>query len=108
MAVGKCLDRAEQTLIYAEAVEAAPVVERQLTGLDDKMRWLGQRLSEMDPPVVVTCARESSDHAATFAKYPALWGPRKIDIRSLAKPEKQPFIGREIGQIWYFSRCPKI
>ena len=72
MAVGKCLDRAERTLVYAGAVEAAPVVERQLAGLDGKMRWLGQRLSEMDPPVVITCARGSSDHAATFAKYPAI------------------------------------
>ena len=69
MAVGKCLDAAEQTLMYAEAGEAASVVECQLAGLDGKVRWLGQRLSEMDPPVVITCARGSSDHAATFAKY---------------------------------------
>ena len=38
---------------------------------------------------------------------PASRAPRKIDILSLAKPGKQPFIGREIGQIWYFSRCPQ-
>lgn len=69
MAVGKSLDGAEQTLMHAEAAEAASVVDRQLAGLEGRMRGLGQRLREMDPPIVITCARGSSDHAATFAKY---------------------------------------
>jgi len=55
--------------MYAEAAEAASVVERQLASLEGQMRSLGERLRETDPPIVITCARGSSDHAATFAKY---------------------------------------
>ena len=57
------------TLMYAEAAEAASVAERQLADLKRDMHLLGQRLRKMDPPLVITCARGSSDHAATFAKY---------------------------------------
>ena len=60
---------AEHTLLFAEAAEAAAVAERQLGDLHTPMRLLGQRLRELDPPLVLTCARGSSDHAATFAKY---------------------------------------
>src|SRR4051812_14090763 len=58
-----------QTYMQAEAAESAAVAERQLAELTHDMRLLGERLRAMDPPVVVTCARGSSDHAATFAKY---------------------------------------
>src|SRR5687768_3408529 len=57
------------TLMYAEAAQAASVAERHLADLKRDMHLLGQRLREMDPPLVITCARGSSDHAATFAKY---------------------------------------
>jgi glucosamine--fructose-6-phosphate aminotransferase (isomerizing) len=57
------------TLMYAEAAEAASVAERQLADLKRDLHLLGQRLRKMDPPLVITCARGSSDHAATFAKY---------------------------------------
>ncbi len=57
------------TLMFAEAAEAASVAERQLGELKRDLHVLGQRLREMDPSLVVTCARGSSDHAATFAKY---------------------------------------
>jgi glucosamine--fructose-6-phosphate aminotransferase (isomerizing) len=57
------------TQMYAEAVEGASVAERQLAELKHDLRSLGQRLRMMDPPLVITCARGSSDHAATFAKY---------------------------------------
>jgi glutamine---fructose-6-phosphate transaminase (isomerizing) len=60
---------AEDTLMFAEAAEAPAVAERQLAELGHALRGLGQRLRELDPPVVITCARGSSDHAATFAKY---------------------------------------
>ncbi|HKT86148.1 MAG TPA: SIS domain-containing protein [Novosphingobium sp.] len=60
---------AEQTLTFSEAAEAPSVAERQLAELDAPLRMLGQRLRELDPPFVLTCARGSSDHAATFAKY---------------------------------------
>ena len=58
-----------KTLMYAEAAEAPSVAERQLVDLKHDLQMLGERLREMDPPLVVTCARGSSDHAATFAKY---------------------------------------
>jgi len=55
--------------MQAEAAQAASVAERQLVELREDMRSLGQRLREADPPFVMTCARGSSDHAATYAKY---------------------------------------
>jgi len=59
----------QQSFMHTEAAESAAVAERQLRDLAGDMRLLGQRLRAMDPPVVITCARGSSDHAATFAKY---------------------------------------
>lgn len=61
--------RPELTLMYADAVEAADVADRQRTGLEAELLRLGQRLRSIDPPLVLTCARGSSDNAATFAKY---------------------------------------
>lgn len=57
------------TLIQAEAAEAPAVAERQLTDLRLPIRELGRTIRERDPHLVLTCARGSSDHAATFAKY---------------------------------------
>jgi glutamine---fructose-6-phosphate transaminase (isomerizing) len=59
----------EQTLMFAEAAEAAAVAERQADQLAEPLARLGERLRALDPPLVVTCARGSSDHAATYAKY---------------------------------------
>lgn len=61
--------KSEQTLIYAEALESADIAERQRCVLAEGLRRLGQRLRELDPQIVLTCARGSSDNAATFAKY---------------------------------------
>lgn len=61
--------KAMTTLMYAEAAEAASVAERQLANLKPQLQLLGRRLRDLDPPLVITCARGSSDHAATFAKY---------------------------------------
>ena len=55
--------------MHEEAAESGAVAERHLAELAQDMRLLGQRLRATDPPVVITCARGSSDHAATFAKY---------------------------------------
>ena len=60
---------AEQTLMHAEAAEAAEVARRQLDELAEPMERLGRTLRRLDPPMVITCARGSSDHAATFGKY---------------------------------------
>ncbi len=57
------------TLMYKEAAQAAQVVHDQLLANADLMERLGERLRALAPSVVVTCARGSSDHAATFAKY---------------------------------------
>jgi glucosamine--fructose-6-phosphate aminotransferase (isomerizing) len=59
----------ESTLMYAEAGEAADVVARQLAGNAGVVRGLADRLRDHPPRGVVTFARGSSDHAATFAKY---------------------------------------
>lgn len=61
--------RAAQTAMYAEAAEAATVAERQRAELGDVLAGLGERLRALDPRFVITCARGSSDHAATYAKY---------------------------------------
>ena len=45
------------------------VVERQLTANARELALLAERLRETPPSVVVTCARGSSDHAATYGKY---------------------------------------
>jgi glutamine---fructose-6-phosphate transaminase (isomerizing) len=57
------------TQMFAEAGEAAAVVARQLDLNADIMRDLSKRLKAANPDIIFTCARGSSDHAATFAKY---------------------------------------
>ncbi|TFI58464.1 SIS domain-containing protein [Sphingomonas parva] len=54
--------------MFAEAAAAPQVVARQLESRDQRRR-IGERLRRTPPTLVVTCARGSSDHAATFAKY---------------------------------------
>jgi glutamine---fructose-6-phosphate transaminase (isomerizing) len=55
--------------MHMEAAEASEVVRRQLDINADAMCELGAVLRQRAPRAVVTCARGSSDHAATFAKY---------------------------------------
>ena len=55
--------------MYREAAESAAVVQAQLDRNRDRAEALGARLRKLAPRAVVTCARGSSDHAATFAKY---------------------------------------
>lgn len=55
--------------MYREAAQASDVVRRQLEANSTQLRLLGAQLRELAPRAVVTCARGSSDHAATFAKY---------------------------------------
>lgn len=54
--------------MFHEAAEAAEAVARQERAAADFKR-VGAALRGRAPPVVITCARGSSDHAATFAKY---------------------------------------
>jgi len=60
---------AESTRMFTEAAEAAGVVRRQLGDNRRAMSKLGETLRALHPRAVVTCARGSSDHAATFARY---------------------------------------
>jgi glucosamine--fructose-6-phosphate aminotransferase (isomerizing) len=52
-----------------ETAEAPAAVARLLAGEGAAIAALGRRLAALDPPVVVTCARGSSDHAAHYLKY---------------------------------------
>ncbi len=55
--------------MFDEAGEAAQAVARQY-GLNAALvRGIAAELRRMRPRAVITCARGSSDHAATFAKY---------------------------------------
>jgi glucosamine--fructose-6-phosphate aminotransferase (isomerizing) len=55
--------------MFLEAGEAASVAATQLSANARKIEALGERLRANPPRVVVTIARGSSDHAATFGRY---------------------------------------
>ena len=57
------------TQMFCEAEQAPEVVRQQLHANSERLERLGERLRQLSPRAVVTCARGSSDHAATFAKY---------------------------------------
>ena len=59
----------DTTKMFREAAQAAEVVARQLAENRARMGQLRDVLRKLAPRAVVTCARGSSDHAATFAKY---------------------------------------
>src|SRR2546430_11256778 len=64
-----CAPVADATFMFREAGEAAEVVRRQRSRNAAVIRKLGERLRSHRPRAVVTLARGSSDHAATFARY---------------------------------------
>jgi glutamine---fructose-6-phosphate transaminase (isomerizing) len=55
--------------MFEEAADASNAVRAQLQYASAAMRALGAKLRELNPRAVITCARGSSDHAATYAKY---------------------------------------
>ena len=59
----------DHSLMYKEAADGAVTVERQLAQNEAVVSDLARRLRAKPPRFVVSCARGSSDHAATFAKY---------------------------------------
>jgi glucosamine--fructose-6-phosphate aminotransferase (isomerizing) len=59
----------EGTLMFQEAADASNAVRAQLRYDASAMRALGAELRRLAPRAVITCARGSSDHAATYAKY---------------------------------------
>ncbi|MDR6874050.1 glucosamine--fructose-6-phosphate aminotransferase (isomerizing) [Bosea sp. BE125] len=58
-----------EALLTSEAAEAALVADRQITGNAVVMAELGELLRRQRPAFVASCARGSSDHAATYGKY---------------------------------------
>jgi glutamine---fructose-6-phosphate transaminase (isomerizing) len=55
--------------MHAETLEIGATVRRQSAQLGPVLAELAARLRATPPRLVVTCARGSSDHAASFAKY---------------------------------------
>jgi glucosamine--fructose-6-phosphate aminotransferase (isomerizing) len=58
-----------ETQMSHEAAQSPSVVRAQLEANAAVVHRIGAMLRELSPRAVVTCARGSSDHAATFAKY---------------------------------------
>lgn len=61
--------RDNDSLMALELREAPAVVSRQASGLSHSIGRLVSSLRQAAPKVIVTCARGSSAHAATFAKH---------------------------------------
>lgn len=57
------------TLMYREASESSTVLARQFQSNQHAISEIVAFLKHNPPRAVITCARGSSDHAATFAKY---------------------------------------
>ena len=57
------------TLMFQEIDEAGDAVARQLGHNAELLAELGQRLRALDPPLVATIARGSSDCCALYLKY---------------------------------------
>lgn len=55
--------------MFSEAAEAADVVARQAAANAPLLADLGGRLRASPPHTILTCARGSSDHAATYLKH---------------------------------------
>jgi len=55
--------------MFSEAAQAPEAVRAQLAANAVRIARLAARLRAVPPRAIVTCARGSSDHAATFARY---------------------------------------
>jgi glutamine---fructose-6-phosphate transaminase (isomerizing) len=55
--------------MFEEAADASNAVRAQLQQDGAKIAAVGAALRKLQPRAVITCARGSSDHAATYAKY---------------------------------------
>jgi glucosamine--fructose-6-phosphate aminotransferase (isomerizing) len=67
--MSNAIPKAHETRMFHEAAQSADAVEAQLQANDEIVSRLAQALRAAPPRFIVTCARGSSDHAATFAKY---------------------------------------
>lgn len=57
------------TKMAVEAAETAAAIQRQIDRCGPLFDKLGAVLRDLNPSLVITCARGSSDHAATYGKY---------------------------------------
>ena len=57
------------TRMYSEAAEASEVVQKQLDRNAGTIARIGRKLRQLKPGFIITVARGSSDHAASYAKY---------------------------------------
>jgi glucosamine--fructose-6-phosphate aminotransferase (isomerizing) len=55
--------------MFLEAAESPGVIQNQLDRNADSVKRIGHKLRQIQPAFLLTCARGSSDHAATYAKY---------------------------------------
>jgi len=62
-------DPAQGSLMARETGESAAVVARQLAANREATRRFGRMIRALDPRIVVTVARGSSDHASLYLKY---------------------------------------
>jgi glucosamine--fructose-6-phosphate aminotransferase (isomerizing) len=60
---------AAATLMFREAAQAGAALRAQFQRNGATLLELGDTLRRLSPRALVTCARGSSDHAATYAKY---------------------------------------
>jgi glutamine---fructose-6-phosphate transaminase (isomerizing) len=60
---------AQSTRMFQEAASASDAVRAQLQRDAAAIAVIGAELRRLAPRTVITCARGSSDHAATYAKY---------------------------------------
>lgn len=73
-----------ETRMYREAADAPARVRSQLQANRRHVEFIGEVLRDFAPRAVVTCARGSSDHAATFGRY--LFETRTGLLASSASP----------------------
>jgi glucosamine--fructose-6-phosphate aminotransferase (isomerizing) len=64
-----CPDSLENTHMFREAASASDAVRAQLQCDAAAIAAIGAEVRRLAPRTVITCARGSSDHAATYAKY---------------------------------------
>jgi glucosamine--fructose-6-phosphate aminotransferase (isomerizing) len=62
-------DSSEHTQMFREAASASEAVRAQLQRDTAAIAAIGAEVRRLNPRTVITCARGSSDHAATYAKY---------------------------------------
>ena len=83
-----------QTLMHQEAAESAAAVARMIERNEpDVLRW-SCGLRDRPPSVVLTAARGSSDHAATFARH--LFETRTGTLTSSASPSVNSVYAAEV------------